>query len=489
MNKTMINVLLFLTLVMGTMAILTFDVWADESEVYEIPESYNSENYSVSFYSKKTSDTYYNSDIYNYDFTIYYPSDYKSTLYVKYLSEYRTHNYYYYLFSIRIFNETQNYIFNLGELIFDKNGIAKLSVSDLCIYIVQNDCTRTITNKALKKENIDNNKCTISNIDMNGLAKFQYDWTYGSPYSMTINNYFLYASNDKTVYLKYKNLENENNKNTYSDWDKEETKLKAYKELFDKKNNQSNDFFPEPTLKSAKLNDDETFIRLVYSYDHDSSLMSVETYSKIYVKLQGKEEWEIFDNLEIISVNYDSDFKVVAGGVNLDKLYNILGYDEFDDTSVKPIVQAVIWGVRYKYLADENKYKYGYVNTGYVMNRYIFENAIIDNPDIKIDDLGNLTDIKPGSSGSDVTVKPGGSANNPTISATDEVDYSDVGSFFKSLNFDFSSIGKALSGSFSLVTGFASMIGSIFQNLFGDAVGIIALLAIGICIVLRVLGR
>jgi len=33
------------------------------------------------------------------------------------------------------------------------------------------------------------------------------------------------------------------------------------------------------------------------------------------------------------------------------------------------------------------------------------------------------------------------------------------------------------------------MIGSIFQNFFGDAVGIIALLAIGICIVLRVLGR
>ena len=72
---------------------------------------------------------------------------------------------------------------------------------------------------------------------------------------------------------------------------------------------------------------------------------------------------------------------------------------------------------------------------------------------------------------------------------SDSADYSDVGSFFKSLNFDFSSIGKALSGSFSLVTGFASMIGTIFQNFFGDAVGIIALLAIGICIILRVLGR
>ena len=251
----------------------------------------------------------------------------------------------------------------------------------------------------------------------------------------------------------------------------------------------NNDIFTEPQLKSAKLNDDETNIRLVYSYDRDSSLMSAETYNKIYVKLQDKEDWIILSNTDVVSVNFDSNFKVVAGGIYLDKLYSSLGYDEYDDTSIKPVVQAVIWGVRYKYIADDNKYKYGYVNTNYVMNRYVFENAIIDNPDIKIDDLGNLTDIKPGNSSSNISVKPGGSENNPIIGATDEADYSDVGSFFKSLNFDFSSIGKALTGSFSLVTGFASMIGNIFQNFFGEAVGVVALLAIGICIVLRVLGR
>lgn len=489
MNKIIINILLFSALVIGSIGLITFDVWADNSEVYNIPDSYSSDNYSVSFYSKKTSDTYYNSDIYNYDFTIYYPSNFKSVLCVQYQFEYRTHNYYYYLFSVRVFNDINAYVFNLGDLNFDKNGVSKLSLSDTIIYIVQNDCTRTITQRALKKENVDNNKVSISNIDINGLAKFQYDWTYGSPYSMTINDYFLYTSDYKTMYLKYKNFDKENNKSTYVNWDLDETKLEAYKELFKIKNNQDNDIFTEPELKSAKLNNDETNIRLVYSYDRDSSLMSVEPYNKIYVKLQEKDEWFTLNNIDVVSVNFDSDFKVVAGGIYLDKLYNSLGYDEFDDTSIKPVVQAIIWGVRYKYIADDNKYKYGYVNTNYVMNRYVFENAIIDNPDIKIDDLGNLTDIKPGTSGSGVTVKPGGSANTPTIGATVEADYSDVGSFFKSLNFDFSSIGNALSGSFSLVTGFASMIGSIFQNFFGDAVGIIALLAIGICIVLRVLGR
>ena len=240
MNKVFMNVILFTTLVIGSIALLTFNVWADDSEVYNIPDSYSSENYSVSFYSKKTSDTYYNSDIYNYDFSIYYPSNYKSVICVQSQYEYRTHNYYYYLFSIRIFNDTNAYVFNLGDLNFDKNGVSKLSFSDMIIYIVQNDCTRTITQRALKKENIDNNNLSVSNIDINGLAKFQYDWTYGSRYSMTINNYFFYTLDYKTMYLKYKNLDSENNKSTYSNWDLDETKSEAYKELFKIKNNQDN---------------------------------------------------------------------------------------------------------------------------------------------------------------------------------------------------------------------------------------------------------
>ena len=66
---------------------------------------------------------------------------------------------------------------------------------------------------------------------------------------------------------------------------------------------------------------------------------------------------------------------------------------------------------------------------------------------------------------------------------------SSITDWVKNFKFDFSAITGAIQGSFSLVTSFASLIGNIFQNFFGEAVGVVALLAIGICVVLRLVGR
>ena len=229
-------------------------------------------------------------------------------------------------------------------------------------------------------------------------------------------------------------------------------------------------------------------------------------YPKIFVKVKGNDEWVEFQNLDtsqsknaigydIFGLKHDSTNKSIWGNLSLYALYERMGYTAKQINAgdfVPPKIEGIIWGVQYGYALTQNILDESSIRKSkIVFSRYVFEDNIVDTPDVGIGDLGDLPNISGSNSsievGSGSNIGSGGGHHVPAPS--DSADYSDVGSFFKSLNFDFSSIGKALSGSFSLVTGFASMIGTIFQKFFGDAVGIIALLAIGICIVLRVLGR
>lgn len=504
MNKTMINVLLFFTLVMGTMAILMINVWADTStiEVYEIPDDYLSRNYQIEFNRNTSSDSSslrsYTADY--YDFDIYYPEGYDVVMAYYTYCPYGWYNFYPYIY---IYTSDTYYYKIIDNMYLDENGVGKLLIgenNDIEIYVKDNGCTARTVSKSLKKDDYANNVSKLEPIKLITICGHSLFYDSETRYKLKTSECFIYSSsrayrlNENGSYYVLPPIENLTSKYTenfysqYSNTNKKDISQQIFNDVAKIRKSRSSESFPAPVIKAARLNSDLDLIQITYQYNSDFVPSNVDMYKNVFIKTQGTSEWQtlanLYNNKKLVSVGLNNQYKTILGGFNLDDLYASLGYDETEETSEKPVIEAVIWGVRYEYSTNS-----GIRNSQYVFSRYVFEDNIISDTDVSIDDLGNLTDIKPGSSGSDVTVKPGGSANNPTISATDEADYSDVGSFFKSLNFDFSSIGKALSRSFSLVTGFASMIGTIFQNFFGEAVGIIALLAIGICIVLRVLGR
>lgn len=503
MKRLILNLILLTTTIVGTIFMLTYDVHAEDiTEVYVIPNDYTYRNYNVEFYNGSMSDgQYYAYTRYNYDFTVYTPSGYDSVLYVNDKFKYATHNYYYYCFSLRVYNETNSYIFNIGQLEFDKNNVAKstLTLSDdesITIYIKSNDCCKIDSKKALKQDLIENNKYTETYITLNGLSEFQYDWTYGTPYSMTVNDIFLYTNREtEPIYIYIKNLDSASKYEEYSS--RNENLRDALDSIINWRKSKSGTVFPEPELSSADINSSNDVIRLIYKYNRDIVPMDVITYDKVFVKLQSNNEWLTLDNTyqdkKIVSIAYNNDFKVISGGVNLDILYLSLGYYMYDTDVELPVIEGIIWGVRYKYPADENKYKNGYVNTSYIFSRYIFEDNIIEDTNISVDDLGNLTDINSSNnstSGGGGSVNVGGS-ESPTIEqiVIDDTNINSMSDFINSLKWDFSSISNAISSVFSLVVQFAGFIGNIFSALFGEPFFIIVLIAIGCAIILRVVGR
>lgn len=515
MNKILINILLFSTLVIGSIGLISFDVWADETttDVYDIPEDYKSRNYYIEFYRQLSYDadglTF---EQYEYDFDIYVPSEYDSLFY---FYQSCPSSWYVMCPFFYIYSDNSFAIAGINtNWAFDCNNTAKIELSlknsdgsntddKIVIYIKNNGSTYHKITRKLSKTGVTESAYYESFITLSSLVRK--NLSYGS------KTQYLLKFNDAVVFHNGSNATPTMSADTYifttdklsslSDLLKNadyKIKTNKFEDMFlyvDKVRNQGqNNVFPEPELKSSRYNSDSNLIQLYYKRDNDNLPKLVDTYDKVFVKIQGNKDWITINNIlddtdsscKVASVNNNIDQKLIIGVVNIDNLYSLLGYDYADSSQTPPVIEAIIWGVRYGYRLKSANYKY----TNYVFSRYVFEDNVIVDTDITIDDLGNLTDIKQPSGGSSgVTVKPGGTSGNPVISATDEADYSDVGSFFKSLNFDFSSIGKALSGSFSLVTGFASMIGNVFSSFFGDAIGIIALLAIGICIVLRVLGR
>lgn len=512
MNKILINILLISTLVIGSIGFITFDVWAEESttDVYEIPDDYESRNMYIEFYEEGSlTSAGFSFITQEYDFDVYVPNGYSWFLWYCTYSPYNWTNMYPRFYVV---DGTDYGYFDLQNITVDKNNISAINVkvgdSKITVYLKNNGSSQYNITRKLKNDNqVSTTEYTqsylaLSSLHAHNLYYGNYNFTfkfnqpvvtssgrYGMPqfdeagwkaYVVQFNELLKYAPTSSADYTFNANGVAQN-KQLVNDCADAVNKILA-------KNKMTS--FPEPSLLSAKFNESNNMIRLIYERNDDCLPDVVEMYNKVFVKLQNVDEWKTLDNdfedLKLVSVANNSNYKLIAGAMNIDNILNQLGYDSSDKDAVAPVIEGVIWGLRYGYRQMSGNYKY----TGYVFSRYVFEDNVITDTDITIDDLGNLSVIKPGTSGDNgVSVKPGGTENNPIISGTDEADYSDLGSFIKSFNFDFSSIGNAISGSFSLVTGFASMIGNIFQNFFGDGVGIIALLAIGICVVLRVLGR
>lgn len=500
MNKIIINILLFSTLVIGSIGLITFDVWADDSEVYSIPDDYEKNNFTFEWSYCRNKDTLSSTfDFSNYylDIDIYYP---KNCLICPYFKLYNSNNYR--LDGFNVYMKDDNGMFSGGEGKFDiykvisSGNILKQnfgftfldgSKKDVDIYMVLNDYHQTLSHRSLKKEDCSTSTKYYKYISSPIYINLDYDsikYSFSQPFILYKNTGYKYVT------FNFDDLSSSIYLDGYSQ-DKRVSELcKFYKNFLDIYND---NVYPEPQFyKALRLGDTGT-LQIMYKLDFNKKLpIKVFTYNKIYVKLQGEKDWRTMENSEILGLQKDKESGRVSGILRFSDIVDSLNLKE-------ATFEAVIWGVRYAYSTGDTStdLKNKVYATPWIFSRYILTENIIDEPDVSVDDLGNLKDVSNSSSGTNIKIDNVGGSNTgnknnfdgSNIIATDEADYSDVGSFFKSLNFDFSSIGKALSGSFSLVTGFASMIGSIFQNFFGDAVGIIALLAIGICIVLRVLGR
>lgn len=499
MNKIIINILLFSALVIGSIGLMTFDVWADTStdDVYEIPEEYESRNYVVQYRQRynitqdSITDTYISDFV--YDFTLYYPTNYKFA--IRYFEKDDSIAMYC-LIDDRFLHEI--YLSGSSYLKFDNNNICCIAVDGKNIYFKKNACT--VSTSKLSETGITTSldSLALSTIGKKKLKNLE---------NFSVNYPFVYVdSNYKPVVFsgifdkKYVIFQTDDRTNSgYA------SALRVCEKYI--KTNESGSF-PEPTLSSVKKVSENT-LHCYYEFPTQGRTPNFNyVYPKIYVKVDGQ-DWKEYAEADTTSNSFshvfyfhqDTQNKNIWGALSLYSLYARMGYtwaemsaEDFEP----PKIQGIIWGVQYGYALTQNILDESSIRKSkIVFSRYVFEDNIVDTPDVGIGDLGDLPNISGSnssievgsgnSSGSGSNIGSGGGHHVPAPS--DSADYSDVGSFFKSLNFDFSSIGKALSGTFSLVTGFASMIGSIFQNFFGDAVGIIALLAIGVCIVLRVLGR
>lgn len=499
MNKIIINILLFSALVIGSIGLITFDVWADTStgDVYEIPEEYESRNYVVQYRLRynitqdSITDTYISDFV--YDFTLYYPTNYKAA--IRYYENGDSIAMYFLIDDIYLY---ETIITESSFLSFDNNNICCIEVGGKNIYIKKNACT--ISTSKLSETGITTtlDSLALSTIGRKKLKNLE---------NFSVNYPFVYVEqNGRSVVFsgifnkKFVIFQTDNNSNSgYA------SAVKVCEKFIETNKSGS---FPEPTLSSVKKVSENT-LHCYYEFPTQGRTPNFNyVYPKIYVKVDGQ-DWKEYAEADTTSNSFshvfyfhqDTQNKNIWGALSLYSLYARMGYtwaemsaEDFEP----PKIQGIIWGVQYGYALTQNILDESSIRKSkIVFSRYVFEDNIVDTPDVGIGDLGDLPNISGSnssievgsgnSSGSGSNIGSGGGHHVPAPS--DSADYSDVGSFFKSLNFDFSSIGKALSGSFSLVTGFASMIGTIFQNFFGDAVGIIALLAIGICIVLRVLGR
>ena len=512
MNKTMINVLLFLTLVMGTMAILTFDVWADDSSE-SIPDGYNSRNYVLQWREMttgtKTDDNvsydYQNINDYYCDFTIYYPGDSECAIEIGSSKDF---------FIALTYNDSTDTVYELPLSMcktFSFDNVYKLKATgnykddsypgDIIIYIKLNSGIITSLYRDGKGVYEQTEKsCNLSSFSRLGKSIVNMSCNY--PFYVIEGNYIYVYSGiyDSGHMVQRMNFISSDRHTLLSNI------VSAIRYVKKRIDTNVSGVFPEPKLNKVNKISDIT-LHCFYDYPTQGRIPNfLYVYPKIFVKVKGNDEWVEFQNLDtsqsknaigydIFGLKHDSTNKSIWGNLSLYALYERMGYTAKQINAgdfVPPKIEGIIWGVQYGYALTQNILDESSIRKSkIVFSRYVFEDNIVDTPDVGIGDLGDLPNISGSNSsievGSGSNIGSGGGHHVPAPS--DSADYSDVGSFFKSLNFDFSSIGKALSGSFSLVTGFASMIGTIFQKFFGDAVGIIALLAIGICIVLRVLGR
>lgn len=498
------NILIEIT-VLFTMVILvsfmfmlngTTPVWADTNtdDVYEIPEDYQSRNYVVQYRQRynitqdSITDTYISDFV--YDFTLYYPTNYKFA--IRYFEK-EDSIAMYCLIDDRFLYEIS--LSGSSYLKFDNNNICCIAVDGKNFYIKKNACT--ISTSKLSETGI---TTTLDSLALSTIGKKKLK----NLENFSVNYPFVYVdSNYKPVVFsgifdkKFVIFQTDNNSNSgYA------SAVKVCEKFIETNKSGS---FPEPTLSSVKKVSENT-LHCYYEFPTQGRTPNFNyVYPKIYVKVDGQ-DWKEYAEADTTSNSFshvfyfhqDTQNKNIWGALSLYSLYARMGYtwaemsaEDFEP----PKIQGIIWGVQYGYALTQNILDESSIRKSkIVFSRYVFEDNIVDTPDVGIGDLGDLPNI----SGSTSNIEVGTGSNRPSGGSTNRpgmgqnVPDKDSTSFIDLIingKLNFSSIGEALSSLFSMVSGFASAVGSVLGAVFGNTFGLIALCAMGAVIVLRVLGR
>lgn len=527
MNKILINILLFSALIIGSIGLITFDVWADdlssenetttgekEDKVSDVnvsiprpsyvPENYVSRTFTLQGSKNNTQTSNgIESYTYYYDYTVWYPSDLDAVCYLY------GHYYdgYYIEPQVLLYDPTKLDSFGMVsvDLLSYAGSIKTTSVTvkgeSYNVYLVANEafCNHRVT--SLKKDDIEKNVDTIEEISF---QSFRHYFKYGTKFQdldkmqISINDYYIFVDNSyKQAYLMGgRFMENyfykSDKQGNFSQDIIESIKiLNSYRQ--DKEQ-----VYPEPKLNTCSLSGN--LLVMKYYYDKDIMIPNkLYTYKDIFVKVKGVQNWinvtnALEDDEYILTLKINSSSSYVSGLLNIDTLRDLIAKQQTKETD-DVVIQAIIWGVQYGYKKAGAVFSpYAFVRTNFEFSRYVFQASEGEDYDFSVGDLGDLGNLGTGGS----TTIIGGTPNSPNGSSGSNNTWTDSSSsgglssitdWVKNFKFDFSAITGAIQGSFSLVTSFASLIGNIFQNFFGEAVGVVALLAIGICVVLRLVGR
>lgn len=527
MNKILINILLFSTLVIGSIGLISFDVWADTKtgDVYEIPEDYKDRNYVIQIRTTGTGSKYIPDDNgkytiqdsgsyildSTYDFTIYYPGDMLCSLYLDNDSYGKTYTGFRFCYS----EGNNSYGFNISDYEFDVNNIAKIEANyyvdnvkkTMLFYIKKNNCIQhgvyNLSEHGIYEEDIllslrsldrgyKIGDCTLFSVN-NPFIRYSYSYSvnYGGQY-----DYNVYSG----IYGKSYMVQNFHGENLTAS---------AIRCVEKRIATNVSGVFPEPVMNKCNKVSDFT-LHCFYEYPSQGRTPNFNyVYPKIYVKIDGK-EWVEYQETDtsakgfehIFKFHVDNENQSIWGALSLLNLYIRMGYTYSEiraEDFEPPKIEGIIWGVQYGYALTQNILDESSIRKSkIVFSRYVFEDNIVDTPDVGIGDLGDLpnisgstSNIEVGTGGSGTTGgsldRPGGGHRPGTGSTSGES--TSVLDWITNFKFDFSSITNAISGTFTLAASFASMIGNVFQNFFGEGVATISLLAIAVCVILRLVGR
>lgn len=498
-------------------------VWADTKtgDVYEIPEDYKDRNYVIQIRTTGTGSKYIPDDNgkytiqdsgsyildSTYDFTIYYPGDMLCSLYLYNDSYGKSYTGFRFCYS----EGNNSYGFDISDYKFDVNNIAKIEANyyvdnvkkTMLFYIKKNNCIQhgvyNLSEHGIYEEDIllslrsldrgyKIDDCTLFSVN-NPFIRYSYSYSvnYGGQY-----DYNVYSG----IYGKSYMVQNFHGENLTAS---------AIRCVEKRITTNVSGVFPEPIMKQAKKISDST-LHCFYEYPTQGRTPNFNyVYPKIYVKVDGK-DWVEYKEEDksakgfehIFNFHVDNENQSIWGALSLRTLYIRMGYTYSEITAEDfepPKIEGIIWGVQYGYALTQNILDESSIRKSkIVFSRYVFEDNIVDTPDVGIGDLGDLPNISGSTSNIEVgtgnngtssgsTNRPGQGQNVPDKDSTSFIDMIINGKL------NFASVGDALSSLFSMVSGFASSMGSVLGAVFGNTFGLIALCAVGAVIVLRVLGR
>lgn len=512
-KNPIIDIMVFVTVIVAVSYIMfiligSTPVWADTNtdDVYEIPEDYKSRNYVVQGRRQVNSDYKYIYDD-TYDFTIYYPSNFYCSLVVR---QNRKNDFYFWFSSKTDSEHKLRFSFPIDNALrYDENNIARVQIKltvdkvdySYYVYLKKNICTEHYLS-TLSGSHISEGDKSLDLSSITGNYAMS-DYTFFS-----INFPFIfqkYSSYDKYIYSGIYDSKYMVQNIPCSTNDTFATDISAIRAVEKRIENNQDGTFSEPTLKTVRKLTSSN-IQCQYEYPTQGRTPNFGyVYPKIYLKVDGKEwvEYSEFDSTNktyphVFILNIENNNNFIYGNLSLNAIYMRMGYtwaEICSDNFIPPKIQGIIWGVQYGYALTQNILDESSIRKSkIVFSRYVFEDNIVDTPDVGIGDLGDLPNI----SGSTSNIEVGTGSNRPSGGSTNRpgmgqnVPDKDSTSFIDLIingKLNFSSIGEALSSLFSMVSGFASAVGSVLGAVFGNTFGLIALCAMGAVIVLRVLGR